>query len=158
MVTIMGIFRQLFAGGHSVPSMTNTELEVRLEAEGTVTGAGNRNRGHKVSTGEGGVGAGSSCGGREPGEVRPPLIVVDVREAEEMTGPIIAGAVNIPLSRLPDRLDQLDAESDIVLVCRSGNRSYLGAMQLMGHGYRRVWNLEGGMLAWTGPVTRVTPP
>lgn len=145
----MSLLQKLFGGGQHVPAMTNTELEARLAGEGSDGGAkgGEPPDGQARNPGGGGPG---------PREVRA-LTVVDVREAEELTGPVIEGAVHIPLSRLPNRLDDLDIESDIVLVCRSGNRSYLAALQLMGYGFQRVWNLQGGMLAWTGPTTRVQP-
>jgi sulfur-carrier protein adenylyltransferase/sulfurtransferase len=51
-----------------------------------------------------------------------------------------------------DRLDELDPEREIVLYCRSGARSGGLGRYLRAHGYPRVRNLEGGILAWSDEV------
>jgi len=50
-------------------------------------------------------------------------ILVDVRTPEEFAEGSVDGAVNIPLSELPQRLVELKGSNDIVLFCRSGSRS-----------------------------------
>lgn len=81
--------------------------------------------------------------------------VIDVRERDEVAGGVIPGAVNIPLSQLRGRVKELNPDEELVIVCRSGNRSFIAAQQLLSQGFTRVWNLRGGMLAWEGPVSKL---
>ncbi|MBO8126577.1 MAG: rhodanese-like domain-containing protein [Firmicutes bacterium] len=82
------------------------------------------------------------------------LIIVDVRQPDEYAAGHIPGAILIPLPNLEDYLDQLDKETEIFLVCRSGVRSRTAAKILAEKGFRQVRNISGGMLAWKGPVER----
>ena len=61
----------------------------------------------------------------------------------------IDGAIHIPLNQLMAGGEQgkLDPEKDVFVVCRSGNRSELGALMLQARGYRAE-NMEGGMERW----------
>jgi rhodanese-related sulfurtransferase len=65
--------------------------------------------------------------------------------------------VRIPTAEFPTRFEELDKESDLVLYCRSGRRSAWAAEVLLGHGYRRVLNLKGGVLAWREEVDPALP-
>jgi phage shock protein E len=60
--------------------------------------------------------------------------------------------LSIPYDQITDSsyLSQLpaDQESKIVLYCRSGRMSAIAAEALVGLGYRNIWNLQGGMVAW----------
>jgi sulfur-carrier protein adenylyltransferase/sulfurtransferase len=82
------------------------------------------------------------------------MVLVDVREPYEWQianlGP--QGAQLIPLSELSYRADELDPAQEIVLYCRSGNRSGRAARQLRAQGFSRVWNLQGGILAWSDQI------
>lgn len=73
--------------------------------------------------------------------------LVDVREPHEVTRGTLPGALNIPLGELPARLDELDTDRRVVLVCRSGARSATAAEYLTAQGFVDVVNLTGGMLA-----------
>lgn len=79
-----------------------------------------------------------------------PVHLVDVREPEEHEEFNIGGTL-IPVGRFRaldvDELEPLQ-EEEIVLYCRSGNRSGQAAAMLETLGYTRVKNLEGGMLRW----------
>ena len=77
--------------------------------------------------------------------------IVDVRSAEEFTGPLghIRSAVLIPLDQLPARIGELSKDLPIVAVCRSGARSAQATVLLEKAGLPRVANLVGGMLRWT---------
>ena len=93
-------------------------------------------------------------------EAKPPL-VVDVREPEEFVGELghVPGSLLVPLDALQQRLPKLlgYVERDIVMVCRAGARSATAGAILRGAGFRRIVNLEGGMLAWSAaglPVQR----
>jgi rhodanese-related sulfurtransferase len=81
---------------------------------------------------------------------------IDVREPDEVAQGTIVGAVNIPLAQVPGRLDELDRERRVVLLCRSGNRSGQAAEFLTGAGFADVVNLAGGMLAFDGPIAERT--
>jgi adenylyltransferase/sulfurtransferase len=77
------------------------------------------------------------------------LVLVDVRQPEELQGPLgaLPGAVNIPLPDLPDRFQEIPQDKDVVLICRTGNRSAQAYAFLARHGYTRLYNLTGGMTA-----------
>ncbi len=78
------------------------------------------------------------------------LQIVDVREADEFTGPLghIAGALLLPLGDLDKRANELAKDLPIVTVCRSGARSAQAAVILKKAGFTNVANLSGGMLSW----------
>lgn len=73
--------------------------------------------------------------------------LIDVREPDEVAGGSLPGAVNIPLGTLPDRLDEIDRNRPVVLLCRSGNRSGNAAQFLTAQGFADVTNLTGGMMS-----------
>ena len=74
--------------------------------------------------------------------------VLDVREPDEWAAGHIPEATLIPLGQLASRLDELDRDRQIVVVCRSGNRSAEGRDILLGAGFPAVTSLEGGMSDW----------
>lgn len=75
-------------------------------------------------------------------------LIVDVREPEEWRTGHIPGAVHVPLGELSARLGEFDPEQEMILVCRSGNRSAHATMLLQQAGFRQVYNLAGGLIAW----------
>ncbi len=75
--------------------------------------------------------------------------VLDVREPDETRLAPFAGAVQIPMGEIPSRLDELDPEDDIVVLCHHGIRSGRIAAFLDQQGFRRVANLTGGIDAWS---------
>jgi sulfur dioxygenase len=83
-------------------------------------------------------------------EARAPVQILDVREAEEFTGPLghIEGAVLIPLGELAARIDELARDRPIVAVCRAGSRSAQAIAILQQAGFTDIANLNGGMLRW----------
>lgn len=84
-------------------------------------------------------------------ELSDPVQLLDVREAEEFTGPLghIPGAKLIPLDELASRIGELSHEVPVVAVCRSGCRSAQAVVLLQRAGLQRAANLSGGMLRWT---------
>ncbi len=76
------------------------------------------------------------------------VLLVDVREPREFKAGHIPGASLLPLRMLPQQGSELPRDRTLVLVCRSGRRSRLGAIILQDLGYSQVYNLNGGMLAW----------
>ena len=81
-----------------------------------------------------------------------PLLLLDVREAEELEISRLAGVVHIPLNDLADRVEELDPNADTVVICRSGGRSAYATAFLLHQGFRRVRNLSGGMNEWARSV------
>jgi glyoxylase-like metal-dependent hydrolase (beta-lactamase superfamily II)/rhodanese-related sulfurtransferase len=81
---------------------------------------------------------------------RDHVALVDVREPAELSGELghIPGARSVPLGRLLDASADWDRDDEIVLVCRSGGRSARAATELARRGFRHLYNLRGGMLAW----------
>jgi rhodanese-related sulfurtransferase len=78
------------------------------------------------------------------------LHLVDVRQPEE-TAEYNIGGIALPLGDIQnmqtDDIDDLKNE-EVILYCRSGNRSGIAAMMLDQMGFSNTKNLEGGMLAW----------
>lgn len=77
-------------------------------------------------------------------------IIIDVREEYEYQDANIPGAQNIPLNSLPQRLDDLEdlKDQEVIVQCRSGNRSATAKAFLQQQGFSNVRNLLGGMLAY----------
>jgi molybdopterin/thiamine biosynthesis adenylyltransferase/rhodanese-related sulfurtransferase len=83
--------------------------------------------------------------------------LVDVREPHEWEIGRIDGARLIPLGSIHEHLHELDSSRDIVLQCRSGVRSAKALRTLQAAGFRRVWNLVGGILRWSDDVDPTIP-
>ena len=83
--------------------------------------------------------------------VKNNILLLDVRTVAEFDGPLghIAGAVLIPIQEIEQRIDELNKhkEKEIIVICRSGNRSQTGTRILISHGFNAV-NMVGGMKAW----------
>lgn len=92
-----------------------------------------------------------------PETAAPPLTLVDVRGQAEWEAGHIPGSRNVPLGYLRDHLDELPREGTLVLSCRTGARSAIGASLLQAHGFTNVVNMVDGYAGWTAaghPVTR----
>ncbi|MGJ9384607.1 sulfurtransferase TusA family protein [Salipaludibacillus sp. CF4.18] len=76
------------------------------------------------------------------------LLVLDVRESAEYAFNHIQGSTSIPLGELESRLDELNKESEVYVVCRTGNRSDLAARKLTDAGFKNVINVVPGMSEW----------
>lgn len=74
-------------------------------------------------------------------------LLIDVRTPEEFNSGHIAGAINIPLDTISSRMGEIPTDRDVVLYCRSGNRSNQARQLLNGQGYTRIYDL-GGIIAW----------
>jgi len=80
------------------------------------------------------------------------LQLIDVREQFEWDIARIAGARLVPLATLPDVLETLDRNREVVLYCKGGSRSRAAATHLADAGFPRVTNLTGGILRWQAEV------
>src|SRR5271169_6583698 len=84
------------------------------------------------------------------------LYVLDVREPHEYQICNIGGHL-IPLGDLSRRVNELDSSREIVAHCRSGKRSAEAAEFLRKAGFKKLWNLKGGILAWSDEVDPTVP-
>lgn len=85
---------------------------------------------------------------------KEPFFLLDVREQYEHQICRIPGAELIPMGELTKRSAELPHDRDIIVMCRSGQRSARVAQYLKSHGFPRVHNLDGGILAW---IDRIDP-
>lgn len=76
------------------------------------------------------------------------VLLVDVRNDDEVARGIIKGAIHIPLALLPLQCDSLNKAENIVFYCHSGVRSAHAAAFAASKGYKNLYNLAGGILAW----------
>ncbi len=74
-------------------------------------------------------------------------ILIDVRTPEEFASGHIAGAINIPVQELEQRLSEVPDDQEIVVYCRSGNRSATASQILTSQGYDGIYDM-GGIIAW----------
>jgi rhodanese-related sulfurtransferase len=84
--------------------------------------------------------------------------VIDVREPTEFAGGHLLGAKNIPVARFGERSADLDKLKDkpVIVCCETGIRSAKAVKELQKLGFRRVFNLDGGMAAWSKAGLPVT--
>jgi rhodanese-related sulfurtransferase/TusA-related sulfurtransferase len=81
-------------------------------------------------------------------------LILDVREAAEYAFGHIEGAKSIPMGELETRLEELNKEEEIYVVCRTGKRSDLAAQLLASKGFTKVYNVLPGMAEWNGNITK----
>ena len=92
-----------------------------------------------------------------------PIQLVDVREDPELEMATLPHpVVHLPLSRSSEWMDtvaeRLDRDRPVAVLCHAGVRSWNFACWLMQeHGYREVWNLQGGIDAWSVEVDPTVP-
>ena len=87
----------------------------------------------------------------------PPVELIDVREPGEWEVAHIEGARLVPLGQLQGSLPTFDRAREIVVMCRSGQRSAAAVRRLQAAGFRRVRNLAGGILRWSEEVDPSVP-
>src|SRR5438105_4795776 len=89
------------------------------------------------------------------------LLRLDVREPWEIElasiSPPGVAAKHIPMGHIPDRLDDLDPSQSIVCICHHGVRSLQVVAFLERHGFESVYNLAGGIDAWSVEVDPTVP-
>lgn len=72
--------------------------------------------------------------------------IIDVREKHEFAAGHLKTAINIPLSELRDRMNEIPKDKPVYLHCRSSQRSYNAVMALQNSGYNNVFNISGSYL------------
>jgi rhodanese-related sulfurtransferase len=74
-------------------------------------------------------------------------VLLDVRESDEWANGHAPDAVHIPMSDVPARIDEIDIDAVVYVVCRSGGRSMNVVPYLNQNGFE-AFNVAGGMVAW----------
>ena len=75
-------------------------------------------------------------------------LLIDVREPHEHALASIPQARLIPLGTLPDQLETLPRDREILVHCKMGGRSARAVQYLLDSGFTKVRNVEGGIEAW----------
>jgi rhodanese-related sulfurtransferase len=78
-----------------------------------------------------------------------PPVLLDVRTGEEFARGHLAQARHIPLAELPQRVNELARDTPLVAYCLSGTRSASACQFLAQRGFPDLYNLEGGIAAWS---------
>jgi sulfur-carrier protein adenylyltransferase/sulfurtransferase len=86
-----------------------------------------------------------------------PFQLIDVREPFEYEIARIDGAKLIPLGQITERIEELEREQPIVVHCHSGKRSAQAMQLLLQRGFTKVYNLEGGIDAWSDQIDSNVP-
>ena len=76
------------------------------------------------------------------------FLILDVRTIEEYSEGHIEGSKLIPVSELGSRLNELPQDKPIIVYCRSGNRSNTAANILIENGFKKIYDMGGGILEW----------
>lgn len=79
---------------------------------------------------------------------REDVIMLDVREQSEYDEGHIPGVTLIPMGEVANRLAEIPTDKEVIVTCRSGNRSAQITDFLRQQGFDNVHNMEGGILAW----------
>jgi rhodanese-related sulfurtransferase len=75
-------------------------------------------------------------------------LVIDVREKSEWMEYHVPNTTHIPLGELEKELKKISADQEIIVVCRSGNRSQTGRDILINAGFKHVTSMQGGLKSW----------
>lgn len=79
--------------------------------------------------------------------------IIDVREPWEREIGLIDGSDHIIMNLIPENIEKINRDSDVVIHCRSGARSAAVAQYLESQkGFSNIYNLEGGITAWAESV------
>ncbi|MEJ2537918.1 MAG: rhodanese-like domain-containing protein [Calditrichia bacterium] len=80
------------------------------------------------------------------------MILIDVRTQPEYTGELghIKGTVLLPVQDITSWISNYenDKDKEIIMICRSGNRSGRATQYFLDNGFKDVYNMEGGMIGW----------
>ncbi len=82
------------------------------------------------------------------GKVAKGIPLIDIRSPHEWLGGVASGAVKLSQDELPAALGRYAADTELLLICQTGQRSQRAAAALRKSGYRNVCNVAGGLDAW----------
>jgi len=77
------------------------------------------------------------------------VTLLDVRESNEFQFAHIKGSLHIPLSLIPLKINEIDTTKDCVVICHHGMRSQQAANFMVNSGLNNIYNLSGGIDAWS---------
>ena len=80
------------------------------------------------------------------------FILLDVRNLHEVLFSKINNSIHIPMNEIPERLDELDQNKEIIVQCKSGKRSAKVCEYLLTQNFTDIKNLRGGILAWAEQI------
>lgn len=79
---------------------------------------------------------------------KPGLVILDVRSQSEYDDGHIEGAILIPNTEIADRLDELDKGDELLVYCRTGNRSGQAIEILEEAGFTKIYHMNDGISTW----------
>lgn len=85
------------------------------------------------------------------------LVLLDVREQNEWNIAHLEGAKLVPVNSITQRASELNTADEMVIYCKTGIRSARALNELRGLGFRKLWNLKGGITAWAEEVDKSMP-
>jgi len=94
---------------------------------------------------------------RWPEGAREKMTLLDVREAAEIQIAAVPDTLRIPMMEIPARLGELSRNESIIVMCHSGARSRRVAEFLLASGFDDVFNLTGGIDAWSREIDPTVP-
>jgi rhodanese-related sulfurtransferase len=80
------------------------------------------------------------------------IVLLDVREPDELATAAIPWATWIPMAEIPGRLEELPRETPVVVMCHAGGRSARVTQFLEQNGFSNAANLTGGIDAWAETI------
>jgi rhodanese-related sulfurtransferase len=83
---------------------------------------------------------------------RKPPVLLDVREPWEYRTCRIEGSTLVPMNTIPARAQELDPDTETIVICHHGARSLQVALFLERNGFSHLYNLQGGVNAWADQV------
>ena len=83
-------------------------------------------------------------------------VIIDVRSETEFASGYIDGALNVPVNNISSLVDTINKDTVIILYCASGMRSSNAAKTLVELGFTNVYNLDGGLINWSGNLVTIT--
>ena len=90
-------------------------------------------------------------------DAREDFFLLDVREPNEYQIGKIPGSTLIPLGEVPQRVNEIPRDKEIIVHCKMGGRSAKAAAFLRQQGYTNVKNLKGGILDWSDKIDPGVP-
>ena len=84
-------------------------------------------------------------------------VLLDVRENWEVATCHIPGSTQIAMNTIPERINELDEDAEIVCICHHGARSAQVGAFLERQGFAKISNLTGGVHAWAVQVDSTMP-
>jgi len=85
------------------------------------------------------------------------FVLLDVRDDDELRAAAIEGATHIPMVEIPQRAVELDKDATIAVLCHHGGRSARVAQFLTMQGYSNIYNVDGGIDAYSRIVDNSIP-